>query len=310
MAGGVCWNVIVGVPMIKVLNLHKSYGEIKALDGISFEIPRGEIFGLLGPNGAGKSTAINIIVGVLTPDSGQVSVGGMDDPTRPEVRQKIGNAPQSLALYDELTARENLEFFGRMYGLSGKNLAARVDAALEFSVLVDRQKGKVVTFSGGMKRRLNMAAALVHDPPVLLFDEPTVGVDPQSRNMIFDSIEKLKDEGRTIIYTTHYMEEAERLCDRVAIMDHGKILALDRVDNLTREHGGDATIVAELENIPENLADLPGELDGDRLKILTSDPMRDLSKLTAAGVELKQLRIDWPDLEAVFLNLTGRSLRD
>lgn len=296
--------------MIKVSDLHKSYGEIMALAGISFEISKGEVFGLLGPNGAGKSTAINIIVGVLSPDRRQVFIDGLKDPTRSEVRQKIGNAPQSLALYEELTARENLEFFGRMYGLSGKELSDRVDAALEFSVLVDRQKGKVGTFSGGMKRRLNMAAALVHDPPVLLFDEPTVGVDPQSRNMIFDSIEKLKAEGRTIVYTTHYMEEAERLCDRVAIVDHGKILALDTVDNLTREHGGDATIEAELESLPENLSDLPGQLDGNSLKILTSDPMRDLSKLTNSGVGLRQLHIDRPDLEAVFLNLTGRSLRD
>jgi len=211
--------------MIKVENLRKSYGKITAVDEISFSIEVGEVFGLLGPNGAGKTTTINMIVGVLKPDSGTININGEADPTKANIRLQIGNSPQAIALYDGLTAQENLEFLGRLYRLSGKKLKERVEWALEFAGLTERRNSKVATFSGGMKRRLNMAGALVHDPPVLLFDEPTVGVDPQSRNMIFDSIERLKKQGRTIVYTTHYMEEAQRLCDRVAILDYGKILA-------------------------------------------------------------------------------------
>ncbi len=226
-------------PAIAVRDLRKSYGAITAVDGITFEVARGETFGLLGPNGAGKTTTISMIVGALRPDAGSVVVDGEQDPTRPAARLKIGTAPQSLALYADLTGEENLSFFGTLYGLSGSRLRERVAWALEFSGLASRRRQRVSGYSGGMQRRLNLVCGLLHDPPVILLDEPTVGVDPQSRNLIFESIESLGNEGRTILYTTHYMEEAERLCDRVAIMDRGRILALDTVDALREKHGGE-----------------------------------------------------------------------
>ncbi|MEZ5357563.1 MAG: ABC transporter ATP-binding protein [Candidatus Zixiibacteriota bacterium] len=296
--------------MITVENLKKTFGHICAVDNISFTIKKGEVFGLLGPNGAGKTTTINMIVGILKPDGGSVEIDGNPDPTKSSVRQKIGNAPQALALYGELTARENLEFFGKLYGLSGAKLKERVDWALEFGRLTERQKDKVATYSGGMKRRLNMAGAVIHDPPVILFDEPTVGVDPQSRNMIFDSIEDLKKQGRTIVYTTHYMEEAERLCDRIAIIDNGKILDNGSVRELTKRHGGPAIIEAEFESIPEDFSGLPGKVDDNWVRIETNRPMEDLARLTKNGHTFRQLKINQPNLEMVFLNLTGRSLRD
>lgn len=296
--------------MITVENLRKSFGDLTAVDGLSFSIEKGEVFGLLGPNGAGKTTTINMMVGILAPDEGKIEIDGVADPTRPDIRQRIGNAPQAVALYEMLTGAENLAFFGRMYGLTGKKLKERVDWALAFAGLTDRRKDRVATYSGGMKRRLNMAAAVIHDPPVLLFDEPTVGVDPQSRNMIFDSIEDMKRKGRTIVYTTHYMEEAQRLCDRVAIIDQGKILAMDTVDNLIREHGGKAVIEADVEKVPEDTSGIDGEFIGNHLSLKTADPMEELAKLAGAGLIFRTLRVDRPDLEAVFLNLTGRRLRD
>lgn len=296
--------------MITVNNLHKKFGSLTAVDGVSFEVAPGEIFGLLGPNGAGKTTIINMIVGLLVPDQGSVNVDGFDDPTRPDVRMRIGNAPQTVSLYESLTAQENLTFFGKVYGLSGKHLKERVEWALNFARLENRKKDKVGTFSGGMKRRLNMAAAVVHDPPVILFDEPTVGVDPQSRNMIFESIEELKQRGRTIVYTTHYMEEAQRLCNKVAILDNGRILDRDSVDNLIEKHGGKAIIEAVFDRPPHEMPDIPGKLDGNNLRIETLRPSDDLMRLAQAGLSFRQLHVNRPDLEAVFLNLTGRSLRD
>ncbi|HEX7078270.1 MAG TPA: ABC transporter ATP-binding protein [Candidatus Eisenbacteria bacterium] len=195
---------------IQVNDLRKSYGDLVAVDGVSFAVEAGETFGLLGPNGAGKSTTIGMIVGSLRPDTGTVTVDGEADPTRPAIRRKIGVTPQSLALYAELTAEENLAFFGRLYGLSGDRLKHRVEWALAFAGLTDRRRDRVAAFSGGMQRRLNLVCGLLHEPPVILLDEPSVGVDPQSRNLLFENIEALKREGRTILYTTHYMEEAER----------------------------------------------------------------------------------------------------
>lgn len=296
--------------MITASALSKQFGSIKAVDNISFDIPRGQTFGLLGPNGAGKSTTINMIVGLLKPDGGTVSVNGQDDPTKPEVRLQLGNAPQSLSLYEELTAEENLQFYGRLFRLAGSKLAKRVDWALEFAMLTDRRKDRVSTFSGGMKRRLNMAVALIHDPQVVLFDEPTVGVDPQSRNAIFDAIEVLKRDGRTIVYTTHYMEEAERLCDKVAIIDHGRILALDSVDKLIEQHGGKSVVTIELLEKPADSASLPGELVGEQLRIETDRPLEQVAELVGTGLKIRQLHIERADLEQVFLNLTGRRLRD
>lgn len=296
--------------MITASNLHKHFGKIRAVDDVSFEIARGETFGLLGPNGAGKSTTINMLSGALPPDQGQVSINGADDPTRPSVRRQLGLAPQALAIYDELTGEENVRFFGGMYSLSGRTLKERVQWALEFVGLTERRHGRAKTYSGGMQRRLNLACALVHDPPVLLLDEPTVGVDPQSRNVIFEKIEQLHREGRTILYTTHYMEEAERLCDRVAIIDKGKILALDAVDTLINRHGGGSFVAGELTAPPENPSRLPGHLEGLNLRVESNDPLKTISELAADGYRFRTLKIERSDLETVFLNLTGRSLRD
>src|SRR6185436_6211292 len=201
----------------------------------------------------GKSTSVNLSVGLLAPDSGTVVIEGLGDPSNPEVRARIGVAPQSLALYDNLTAQENLNFFGEVYGLSKDKLKTRVAWCLDFVALTDRKDDRVGTYSGGMKRRLNLAAALVHDPDLLLLDEPTVGVDPQSRNKIFESIEALRDQGRTIIYTTHYMEEAERLCDRIAIVDAGKLLALGSLSELLAAHGGPPILVVKTNGSEQRL---------------------------------------------------------
>jgi len=296
--------------MISAENLRKQFNSLVAVDGISFEIRKGEVFGLLGPNGAGKTTTISMLVGILRPDGGTVRIDGEGDPRRPEVRRKIGDAPQSLAVYQELTAEENLAFFGRLYGVRGRALKERVNWALDLAGLTDRKGDKVTTYSGGMQRRLNLVCALVHDPAIVLLDEPTVGVDPQSRNLIFDRIERLRDEGRTIVYTTHYMEEAQRLCDRVAIVDHGKMLDLDTVDALIDRHGGLSVVTAELEQQPSADISLPGELDGKVLHFESERPIDEIARLKTAGVMFRSLRVDRPNLENVFLNLTGRRLRD
>ena len=307
--------------MIQVTQLHKSYGEHHAVDGINFEIRRGETFGLLGPNGAGKTTTIHLLAGLLQADSGQVVINGFSDPTRQEVRRKLGIAPQALALYEELTAEENVRFLGKLYGLEGSKLKDRVEYSLSLAGLADRRKDLVSQFSGGMKRRLNLAAALVHEPEVLFLDEPTAGVDPQSRNHLFDNIEAFARHGITILYTTHYMEEAERLCDRIAIMDKGKILALDDVDSLIEKHGGVAVIEAELKDggqvgdaqrsaLAKALGNDGFILEENKLRLESKEPLEEVARLAQAGIGLKTLRLERPDLETVFLNLTGRRLRD
>ena len=295
--------------MIAASDIHKTFGTVTAVDGISFEVKTGEIFGLLGPNGAGKSTTINMLVGLLTPDSGTVRIDG-GDPTQSAYRMKIGAAPQALAIYEDLTAEENLRFFGSLYGLHGRKLTERVNWCLDLAALTERRKDYAKTYSGGMKRRLNLVCALVHDPVLLLLDEPTVGVDPQSRNMIFDKIELLKKDGRTIVYTTHYMEEAQRLCDRVAIVDQGRMLDLDTVPKLIEKHGGSALVVAELQQQPPEGVSLPGELDELTLRFQSDKPLEDTARLNAQGIKMQSIRIDRADLESVFLNLTGRRLRD
>jgi ABC-2 type transport system ATP-binding protein len=247
---------------------------------------------------------------VLKPDSGRVIIGGNADSANAETRSLIGNSPQALAIYGDLTGEENARFFGRLYGLSGKALRRRVDFVLEITGLTDRRSDLASKYSGGMKRRLNLACSLVHDPKILVLDEPTVGVDPQSRNLIFNNIEALKKQGRTIIYTTHYMEEAERLCNRVAIIDHGKILDIDTVDRLIDKHGGMSVIEAELASLPEDPSTLPGKLDGTTLRIDTERPMELFAELAGGGLKFLNVRIDRADLETVFLNLTGRRLRD
>ncbi|MEZ6063886.1 MAG: ABC transporter ATP-binding protein [Planctomycetaceae bacterium] len=294
--------------MIDVSNISRSFGSIRAVDSVCLQINAGEAFGLLGPNGAGKTTTLSMMVGMLKPDSGTVRVGGAD-PAEASARESIGIAPQSLSLYEELSAQENLKFLGQLYGFSGTRLKERIDWSLEFASLTDRRGSLVRTFSGGMKRRLNMAAALIHDPKVILFDEPTVGVDPQSRNHIFDCIEQLKRDGRTVIYTTHYMEEAERLCDRVGIMDQGRILAMDTVDSLLKQHGGESVVEGELDPDCETSA-CPGIQDDRKFQFRSQNPLRDVMKVSESGVTFRSVQIREPDLESVFLSLTGRNLRD
>lgn len=296
--------------MISVRNLRKAFGTLNAVAGVDFEVAAGETFGLLGPNGAGKTTTISMLVGLLAPDSGAITVAGHHDPQRPEARRLLGVAPQNLALYEQFSAQENLQLFARLYGLDREAQRRRVDWALEFAGLADRRHHRVHTFSGGMKRRLNLACALVHDPQVILLDEPTVGVDPQSRNHMFESIEQLRREGRTIVYTTHYMEEARRLCDRVAIMDQGRILALDTVDGLIAQHGGASVVRGELVEPPPAATSLPAPLDKLRLRWESARPLDDITQLVGAGVNFASLEIARSDLESVFLHLTGRSLRD
>lgn len=281
--------------MIRLEGVTKSYGTTVAVDGLSLDIQQGEIFGLLGPNGAGKTTTIQLLSGLLTPDQGSVAVAGLGSPTDPRVRREIGVAPQSLSIYDEFTAEGNLSFFGSLYGLRGTALRARVDFALEVAQLTDRRRHRVRTFSGGMQRRLNLAAALVHDPEVVVLDEPTAGVDPQSRNAILDSIDALRRAGRTVVYTTHYMEEAQRLCDRVGIIDHGRLLAVDTVAGLVRAHASETEVCVDLSS-------------GEQ-RIQTREPIAEVSRWIAHP-GLLAMRIEPPSLEAVFLGLTGRSLRD
>jgi ABC-2 type transport system ATP-binding protein len=303
--------------MITVNGLTKHFHEVTALNGIDFEIAQGQTFGLLGPNGAGKTTAIGILCGLVAADSGTISLAGQTDPTRPEVRQVLGLAPQTLALYEELSAQKNLSFFAQLYGLSGKARTKRVDYCLEVAQLTERRKHRVSTFSGGMKRRLNLACALLHAPQILLLDEPTVGVDPQSRNLIFDTIEEIKQAGATILYTTHYMEEAQRLCDRVAIMDQGTLLDVDSVDALIERYGGLSHVTLELSDaaidqqaIRTTLGDQTFTVEGQQLCFQTKDPLTALTQLHDMGLGIRSLKIDQANLEDVFLNLTGRRLRD
>jgi len=303
--------------VIKVENLKKRFGKTVALDNVSFEAMKGEIFGLLGPNGAGKTTMIKLLCGLLKADSGTITLDGRTNPRLVEVRMSLGMVPQALAIYEELSARENLQFFGRMYGLKGQYLKKRVKNCLELAGLSERSQERAGNYSGGMKRRLNMVCSFLHEPPILLLDEPTVGVDPQSRNLIFETIENMKIQGRIIIYTTHYMEEAQRLCDRVAILDHGKTLDIDSVENLITKHGGPSHIEAEFEDkiIDPDKIRLFIENDNiifeeTKIRFQTDQPMESLAKLNRSGLHFRSLKVQTANLEDVFLNITGRRLRD
>lgn len=281
--------------MLRITELRKSFGSLVAVDGVSLSVARGEVFGLLGPNGAGKSTTIRMAIGLLAPDSGSVELEGFGSPRDAAARRQIGVAPQSLALYDELSGEENLLFFGRIQGLSGTLLKTRVNTVLEQVGLADRRRDRVAGYSGGMKRRLNLAAAIVNDPPLLLLDEPTAGVDPQSRNSILDLVRDMASAGKTVVYTTHYMEEAQKLCKRIAIIDKGKILAMGSVDELIHTHGGESVVTLKRGDIEES--------------VRTRVPLASLQQALGAG-DVTSVRIDRPDLETVFLGLTGRRLRD
>ena len=285
--------------MLRIDNLEKYYGETLAVDKLSLSVNPGEIFGLLGPNGAGKTTTVQMAVGFLKPDRGTIHIGGAGSPESATVRRRIGIAPQSLSLYADLTADENLEFFAALYNLTREmgreKLAQRITDVLDSVGLTNRRNDRVKTFSGGMKRRLNIAVAVLHQPDLLILDEPTAGVDPQSRNAILETTERLRDQGKTIIYTTHYMEEAQRVCNRVAIIDHGKILEIDTVDGLIDNHGGISTLSIEL---------------ADRtLAIETDEPLAELNRV-ANSETIVRFHVERPTLEEVFLNLTGKSLRD
>jgi ABC-2 type transport system ATP-binding protein len=309
-------------PILIAQDLKKSFGDLEAVKGISLQVARGEVFGLLGPNGAGKTTTISMLTGLLEPTSGKISVDGLNLAQHTnEVKAKLGLVPQELALYPTLSARQNLAFFGRIYGLKGKDLKQRVVEVLEMIGLTDRADDAVKDYSGGMKRRVNIGAGLLHKPQILFLDEPTVGVDPQSRNAIFESVEALNRAGMSVIYTTHYMEEAQRLCHRVAIVDEGKLIALDTPTALIRSLGGGVVMLGVTESAPEDLTERITQVpavksairsDG-QLKIetqrLQEALMGALDITNQLDVRITSLEILEPNLESVFLNLTGKKLR-
>jgi len=315
--------------IVQAKDLKKQYNPpsgVLAVKGVTFDIRQGEIFSLLGPNGAGKTTTISMISCLLVPSEGEAWIDGHAITTAPmQVKQTIGVVPQEIALYEGITARENLRFWGRMYGLGGNQLQENVDAALDIAGLVDRADDKVETYSGGMKRRLNIAVGLLHRPKVLFLDEPTVGIDPQSRRRILDTIKSLNELGMTVLYTTHYMEEAEELSDRIGIIDDGELIALGTVEELTRMVG-ECDIIhlgmefngADKDSIVRNLGATPGVrqagveggnllLQVDNADTVLADVVVTISETDA---HIKQLEIREPNLEAVFLHLTGRGLRD
>jgi ABC-2 type transport system ATP-binding protein len=304
-------------PPLLVDALIKRFASVTAVDDISLELRAGECLGLLGPNGAGKSTLIRSIVGRVIPDSGTISVFGSPADS-PAARDVLGWIPQELALYPRLTCRENLQAFGRYHGLSGAALDEAVSRCLGWATLNDRASELVKNLSGGMKRRLNMAAGLIHQPRLVLMDEPTVGVDPQSRNHIFEMIEKLRDQGMSLIYTTHYMEEAERLCDRVAIVDHGRVIALGTNAELVQNaFGSRSQVTARFAGADDRLSQWIVERGGRSVNgsaEFTIDHPTEIGALleasSKAGFELLDVSLRKPNLESVFLHLTGRELRD
>jgi ABC-2 type transport system ATP-binding protein len=309
--------------MIQIQHLRKSFGSLAAVDDISFDVRDGEICGLLGPNGAGKTTTINMICGVLRPDGGRVLVDDTDIWIQPKtVKRSLGVVPQEIVVYEDLTARDNLNFWGSLYGLGGGDLRRRVDEALSRVGLAERAKDKVKEFSGGMKRRLNLCMGLLHKPKFLLLDEPTVGIDPQARLNIIEVIREVADAGTTVLYTTHYMDEAEELCDRIAIIDHGKILTEGTLDELTRM-AGEGEVVRLTGSFEEQVAhEHLGRIDGVTLhsaeegravlSVAADGPGLSavLPKLFDAELAVEDVSIQQPSLQSVFIRLTGRELRD
>lgn len=309
--------------IVSVRGLVKRFGDFTAVDGVSFEVARGEVFGLLGPNGAGKTTTISVLSCLLEPDGGEAFVAGHDVRTQSlEVRRALGVVPQEIALYPTLTAVENLRFWGRMYGLSGAELDTAVAEGLELAGLEDKARSKVETFSGGMKRRINIAAGTLHRPQVLIMDEPTVGIDPQSRNHILDTVRELNASGVTVIYTSHYMEEVEALCDRIAIVDHGRVIAMGTLEELRALVGdedrlrittdADSPVPLDAVRAVDGVSD--AEQTGAELEVLAPDAAAVLGgvveALSASGVHVRAIEVAEPNLESVFLHLTGRGLRD
>lgn len=312
-------------PIITTHDLRKLYGSLEAVKGISFSVLRGEIFGLLGPNGAGKSTTLSMLSCLLQPTAGEAEISGYSIRTNSlAVKRLIGVVPQDLALYEPLTARQNLIFWGRMYGLKGKDLKQRVETVLEQVSLADRANDRVETYSGGMKRRLNIAIGLLHGPQVVFMDEPTVGIDPQSRRNILELVKALKAQGMTVLYTTHYMEEAAELADRVGIIDHGRLIALGTQKELIRLGGEAETLRLHFgqEQSTEHLVPQFEKLSGVKLAtatdhqvVLTVEAAEEvlpevIAVAQKAGVRVRSVDIEEPNLESVFLHLTGRGLRD
>ncbi len=309
--------------IVEAKNLVKIFDTNKAVDGVSFSVEEGEVFGLLGPNGAGKSTLIGVISTLLSPTSGDVVIDGHRVTKEPmAVKKVIGVVPQEIALYPTLTARENLDFWGKMYGLPSSEIKKRTDAVLEIVGLSDRAGDRIDTYSGGMKRRINIAAGLLHNPKVLFMDEPTVGIDPQSRNHILETVKHLNNEGLTVIYTSHYMEEVEFLCDRIAIIDHGKVIAEGTQEDLRLLVGNQDIIRASATGLSEDvLPSITAIPDVDKatlrdgsIDILSTHGRKVLAEvittLNDKNVKVSSVEIQEPDLESVFLHLTGRSLRD
>jgi ABC-2 type transport system ATP-binding protein len=308
---------------IQVQDLRKHFGDVQAVCGVSFDVPAGEIFGLLGPNGAGKSTTISMLSGLLAPTDGDATIMGHSIRTEPEsAKASLGVVPQDIALYPDLSARENLVFWGKMYGLRGAALKTRVDEVLEVIGLTERQKERVGKYSGGMKRRVNVGVALLHKPAVVIMDEPTVGIDPQSRRHILDNVKELNRQGMSVLYTTHYMEEAAELSHHIAIMDMGKIIACGTHDELIQLVGEqtriDLTLNAAAEKVLPAWQTTAGvsriDATDGRVTALVDDSNRVLPCLfdaaSRAGVRITSVDIQEPNLETVFLHLTGRALRD
>ncbi|RST72032.1 ABC transporter ATP-binding protein [Siminovitchia acidinfaciens] len=311
--------------MLQVTDLKKIYGKKEVVKGVSFTIKKGESFGLLGPNGAGKSTTISMICGLIPFDSGEVLVEEQSVKKSPmQIKRKIGVVPQEIALYPTMSARDNLLFWGAMYGLTDTEAKKRAEEVLEFVGLKDRAKDRIETFSGGMKRRINIGAALMHEPELLIMDEPTVGIDPQSRNHILETVKKLNEKGMTIIYTSHYMEEVEYLCNRVGIIDHGEVIAVGTQSELCgRLVGGSVVQLTVEQDSPEamhaikkleNVNSVVKKEESDVIEIFTTRPHKMLGSIVAAavnhGMKIGSVEIKEPNLEALFLQLTGRSLRD
>ena len=311
--------------ILEVHDLVKKYGDNVAVKGVSFDIREGEIFSLLGPNGAGKTTTISVLSTLFPPTSGEASIGGHSVTGEPmDVRRLIGVVPQELALYDDLSARENLLFWGQMYNLGGKALRNRVEEVLEQIGLVDRARDAVKTYSGGMKRRVNIGVGLLHRPRLLFMDEPTVGIDPQSRRSILDSVKALNRAGMTVLYTTHYMEEAQELSDRVGIIDHGELIALGTQAELRRQVGENDTVVLQFSEgddapaLAAGIRAIDGVLQAQAtdytVTVIAAEAETILAPAIAAagqaGAKIRSVEISEPDLEAVFLHLTGRALRD
>jgi ABC-2 type transport system ATP-binding protein len=309
--------------LIVVRDLEKDYAENHAVSGITFSIARGEIFGLLGPNGAGKSTTLSMLAGLITPTRGHIAFDGLDLSSHlGAVKHRIGLVPQELALYPNLSAWDNLIFWGQIYGLRGATLKQRIAEVVDIVQLADRVRDPVNTYSGGMKRRVNLAIGLLHRPEILFLDEPTVGVDPQSRNAIFESVEALNRAGLTVVYTTHYMEEAERLCQRVAIVDHGRIIALDTPANLVRSHGISLIRLSIADGLVRSVEEEVGHRPGvyqvtrhnNTLEIRVADSQKALIQVLqitqGLTAQVASLEIQDASLETVFLNLTGKRLRE